>query len=54
MFNGSKKYLVLFDEAKNESKHEINTLDQIFDYNDMLLKSVEFYEKEVLKSEGVA
>jgi len=53
MFNGSKKYLVLFDEAKNESKHELNALDQLFEFNDMLLKSVEFYERESVKSEGV-
>lgn len=51
-FNGAKKYLVLFDEAKNESKHELVTLDQLFDYSELLLKSVDFYEKEPVKAEA--
>jgi hypothetical protein len=51
-FNGAKKYLVLFDEAKNESKHELVTLDQLFDYSELLLKSVDFYEKEPVRAEA--
>jgi len=38
--------------SKNESRYEINALDQLFEYNDLLLKSVEFYEKETAKSEA--
>ena len=45
-FNGGKKYIGLFDETKNETKHEIVSLDQLFDFNDALLKSVDQYEKE--------
>jgi hypothetical protein len=45
-FNGSKKYLGLFDESKNESKHEVHNLDEIFDYQDQLLKAIDLYEKD--------
>lgn len=45
-FNGTKKYLGLFDEAKNETRHELQKLDDIFNYTDRLLKSVDLYEKE--------
>ena len=45
-FNGTKKYLGLFDETKNETRHELQKLDDIFNYNEQLLKSVDLYEKE--------
>lgn len=45
-FNGNKKYLGLFDEAKTETRHELTSLDQIFDFNEALLKSVDLYDKE--------
>jgi predicted type IV restriction endonuclease len=45
-FNGSKKYLGLFDEKKNEIKHEVHNLDEIFNYQDQLLKGIDLYEKE--------
>jgi hypothetical protein len=45
-FNGQKKYLVLFDHAKNEVKHELHNLDEIFNHHEALLKSIDLYEKE--------
>jgi predicted type IV restriction endonuclease len=45
-FNGHKKYLVLFDHAKNEVKHELHSLDEIFNHHEALLKSIDLYEKE--------
>ena len=45
-FNGSKKYLGLFDEAKTETKHELHNLDEIFNFQELLLKSIDLYEKE--------
>ena len=44
-FNGTKKYLGIFDHDKVESRHELTDLDSIFNYRDDLLKSVDFYEK---------
>lgn len=45
-FNGSsKKYISIFDAEKNETKIEISSLDDIFNYADQLLSSVEHYEK---------
>jgi predicted type IV restriction endonuclease len=45
-FNGSKKYVGLFDHEKNETKHELQTLDDLFNFQEQLLKSIEFYEGE--------
>jgi predicted type IV restriction endonuclease len=45
-FNGSKKFLGLFDNEKNETKHEIHNLDEIFNFQEQLLKGVDFYEKD--------
>jgi predicted type IV restriction endonuclease len=44
-FNGNKKYLGVFDEHKSESKHELQTLDSLFDFQDLILRSIDFYEK---------
>jgi len=44
-FNGHKKYLGIFDHDKNDSRHELQDLDSIFNYREDLLKSVDFYEK---------
>jgi hypothetical protein len=43
--NGSKKYLVTFDELKKEVKNEITTLDDIFKYSDTLVNTVLSYDK---------
>ncbi len=43
-FNGQKKYLGLFDEAKKEERVLLETLDDIFKYADRLKKTVFYYE----------
>ena len=42
--NGSKKQIGIFDENKEETKHEIETIDNIYDYEEQLLKTVDYYE----------
>ncbi|MCT4562589.1 MAG: type I restriction endonuclease [Crocinitomicaceae bacterium] len=42
-FNGSTKYLGLFDENKLEERHKIESLDEIFNHESHLLKTLEFY-----------
>lgn len=44
--NGTKKYLGLFDEAKAETRYELQSLDDIFSYEEQLLRSTHFYERE--------
>lgn len=46
--NGSKRYIVTFDEQKKETKTEILTVDDIFKYADLLHKTVENYDGEKL------
>lgn len=41
--NGGKKYIALFDEAKKEIKHEITSLDDIFNHADALTAAVSAY-----------
>ncbi|MDI5897367.1 type I restriction endonuclease [Flavobacterium yafengii] len=43
--NGSRKFIGTFDEAKKETKNEIRNLDEIFNYSELLLKTIESYEK---------
>lgn len=42
-FNGGKKYIGIFDDQKNETKHEISQVDDIFNFSDDLLKAPEYY-----------
>lgn len=42
--SGLKKYIGIIDERKAESKFEISSLDQIYNYTDQLLKAVELYK----------
>lgn len=44
-FNGSKKYIATLDEQKKEIKNEITTLDDIFKYSEILLKTIDAYDK---------
>jgi len=44
-FNGGKKYLSVFDEAKKETKYEVKSPDDIFSYADKLEAAVAIYEK---------
>ena len=42
--NGGKKFIGLLDENKKETKYEIQSLDEIFNYSAELLKTIEQYE----------
>ncbi|GGP57067.1 type I restriction endonuclease [Shewanella saliphila] len=43
-FNAKQKYLGLFDVDKNETRHPIETIDQIFDFSEILLQTTAYYE----------
>lgn len=43
--NGGKKYLGLFDENKKETRELIESVDDIYNHADQLLKTVDYYEK---------
>jgi hypothetical protein len=45
---GTKKYLVVLDDNKKEIKHEINSLDEIYDHAELLKSVVERLEKSVV------
>jgi hypothetical protein len=40
----SKKYIGIFDKDKKETKYEINTLDDIYNFSKQLLMTTDFYE----------
>ncbi len=42
--NGGNKYLGVFDEQKEETRHLINTVDDIYQFEGELLKTVGYYE----------
>jgi len=44
-FNGKQKYIGLFDENKNEDKKPIDSLDEIYDYSDQLIKTALMYDQ---------
>lgn len=43
-FNANKKQIVILDEAKNESKHDITSLDEIYKLSEPLLKIANCYK----------
>jgi len=43
-FNRSQKYIGLFDQEKNETRHPIASLDDIYTFADQLKGSVAYYE----------
>lgn len=43
-FNTSQKYIGLFDETKKETRHPIESLDEIYQFADHLRATVKFYE----------
>lgn len=45
-FNTAKKYIGTFDESKKETKAELSSLDDIFNFSDILLKTVENLENK--------
>ncbi len=40
----SKKYIATFDENKKEIKHEINSLNDLYDYSELIRETIKFYE----------
>lgn len=45
-FNSSRKYIGTFDEQKKETRTEIMTLDDIFKFEEILHKTVNWYDAE--------
>ncbi|MBN1118441.1 MAG: type I restriction enzyme HsdR N-terminal domain-containing protein [Bacteroidales bacterium] len=43
-FNGAKKRIELFDEAKKGTKYDLADLNDIYNHSDYLLKTIGFYE----------
>ena len=44
--NGGTKYISLFDESKNETKHKIESVDDIYRFEKQLLATIENYDNE--------
>ena len=44
--NGGNKYLGTFDENKRETRHLIETIDDIYQFEDVLLQSIDYYEDD--------
>jgi len=43
-FTRLQKYIGIFDEEKNETRHAINSVDDIYEYSDHLKKTVGYYD----------
>lgn len=43
-FNRTQKYVGIFDETKSETRHPISSIDEIYNFSDVLRKTVGFYE----------
>lgn len=43
-FNSKKKYIGIFDEKKQETRHSIDIIDDIFKFSDTLINTIGFYE----------
>ncbi|KOS04810.1 restriction endonuclease [Flavobacterium akiainvivens] len=44
-FNGTKKYMVTLNDQRKEVRHDLSSLDDIFNYSEELLSVLEGYEK---------
>jgi hypothetical protein len=42
-FNRMQKYIGIFDQEKNETRHPISSLDEIYDFADQLKTTISFY-----------
>jgi hypothetical protein len=49
--NGSKKYIGIFDDNKKETKNEILSLDDIFNFTELLHKTISLYDGEKEKQQ---
>lgn len=43
-FNSAQKYIGLFDSEKNETRHPIDTLDEIYKFADHIRETVHYYD----------
>jgi len=43
--NGGKKYIGLFDENKKETREPIETIDEVYNFEKQLLKTLQYYEE---------
>lgn len=43
-FNRNQKHIGIFDQDKNETRHPISTLDEIFNFSDQLKETARLYE----------
>lgn len=50
-FNGNKKYLGVFDGNREETKHELTKLEDIFSYTDQIVAAIDIYTHELGKAE---
>lgn len=50
-FNSSRKYIGTFDEHKRETKTELATVDDIFKFEEILRKTVDWYDGQVMVAE---
>ena len=48
-FNTSQKYVGLFDEDKNETRHPIDTLDEIYKFADHIRSTVHYYDESLTR-----
>ncbi len=46
-FNRTQKYLGVFDKDKNETRHPISSLDEIYEFSDSLKETITFYHGQV-------
>ena len=46
-FNRTQKYLGVFDKEKNETRHPISSLDEIYEFSDSLKETIIFYQGQV-------
>ncbi|MER3465160.1 MAG: restriction endonuclease, partial [Chitinophagaceae bacterium] len=52
--SGTKRYIGTFDEHKKETRNEILTIDDIFNYAEILQKTVANYDAEKVKTPKAA
>ncbi|WP_431144942.1 type I restriction endonuclease [Pseudomonas alvandae] len=43
-FNRTQKYLGVFDREKNETRHPISSLDEIYEFSELLKETITFYQ----------
>lgn len=47
-FNGDKNLIGVYDSDKKETKHELKTLDNIYEFSEQILGVLDIYEKSVV------